>query len=36
MTVRTAILPEPRPRDFSARLRRSRMRSLRAAKAPRH
>jgi hypothetical protein len=36
MTVRTAILPEPRPRDFSARLRRSRVRSLRVAKAPRH
>lgn len=36
MTVRPAILPEPRPRDFSARLRRSRVRSLRAAKAPRH
>jgi hypothetical protein len=30
------LLPETRPRDFTARLRRSRARTLRAAKAPRH
>src|SRR4051794_27035272 len=40
MTPNSAFIPditrELPPRDFSARLRRSRLRSLRAAKAPRH
>ncbi|MEJ5978336.1 cell wall hydrolase [Novosphingobium sp. PS1R-30] len=32
----TLFTGEPAPRDFSARIRRARVRSLRAAKAPRH
>lgn len=36
MTPRLALTREQPPRDFSARLRRSRVQSLRAAKAPRH
>lgn len=36
MDPRTALAHDPRPGDFTARLRRSRVRSLRAVKAPRH
>jgi spore germination cell wall hydrolase CwlJ-like protein len=36
MTATFTLMSEPTPRDFSARLRRSRARSLRSAKSPRH